>query len=511
MSKELDRRGLLRGAAAGGMLVTGIAPALAATTRFGSADRAAFEKAIAAGHDAAVQRLKDWIAFPSIAAENRQMQEGAQYMAKLALDAGFQKADVVQTKGHPGVFATMDVGAKKWMAIYFMYDVKQFDPAEWSSPPLEGRIIDRPGMGKVMIGRGAVNQKGPEATFLAALHALRAAGRKSPVNLVLVAEGEEEIGSPHFSEIVQRPDVLAALKKCVGVIIPTGWQTPSDGSVQINLGAKGIVELELVSSGSKWGRGPLEDTHSSNKAILDSPAWHLVAALSTLVTSDGNTILVEGFAEKAKPLSPRDKALIAEAARTLSEADMMKSMGVTRWIDDMPFDKALERLAAVPTINIEGLVSGYTGPGGKTVLPGRAVAKIDMRLVPDMTPDDTVAKLRRHLDAKGFADIEINVSGGYGPTQTPEDSALIKAERATYERFGAKVTLYPRLAGSWPGVVFTGAPVGLPAGQFGLGHGSRQHAPDEYFVIESANPKVASMDQATLGFIDFLYEVAAVG
>ena len=148
-------------------------------------------------------------------------------LAKLARDAGFQHAEVVQTSGAPGVFATYDVGAPKTLGIYFMYDVKQYDPKEWTSPPLEAHLIDHAGLGKVIVGRGATNQKGPENTFLAALHALKASGRKLPVNLVLVAEGEEEIGSPHFHEIVQRPDVLAALKKSVGVILPMNGQGPT--------------------------------------------------------------------------------------------------------------------------------------------------------------------------------------------------------------------------------------------------------------------------------------------
>src|ERR1700736_5385464 len=124
-------------------------------------------------------------------------------MAKLAKDAGFQQATVIQTDGKPGVFATLDAGAPTTVGLYFMYDVKQFDPKEWTSPPLEGRLVDKPGLGKVMVGRGAVNQKGPQSAFLAALHAYKAAGRKPPVNLVLVAEGEEEIGSPHFAQGVR--------------------------------------------------------------------------------------------------------------------------------------------------------------------------------------------------------------------------------------------------------------------------------------------------------------------
>ena len=142
--------------------------------------------------------MRDWIALPSIAAENLNYPQGADYMAKLARDAGFTRVDVIRTKGKPGVFATLDNGASTTLALYFMYDVKQFDPSEWSAPPLEGRIVDRAGVGKIMIGRGATNTKGPQIACLAALHAFKAAGRKLPINLVLVCEGEEEIGSPNF-------------------------------------------------------------------------------------------------------------------------------------------------------------------------------------------------------------------------------------------------------------------------------------------------------------------------
>src|SRR5436305_3568493 len=166
-------------------------------------DLADIRSEIAKRHDEAVKRLQEWIALPSIAAENRNYPAGADYMAKLARDAGFQQATVVNTDGKPGVFATLDAGAAKTVGLYFMYDVKQFDPAEWSSPPLEARLVDRPNLGKVIMGRGAVNQKGPEAAFLAALHAMRAANRKLPVNLVLVAEAEEEIGSPPPRPLVQ--------------------------------------------------------------------------------------------------------------------------------------------------------------------------------------------------------------------------------------------------------------------------------------------------------------------
>src|SRR5947207_13445488 len=281
-----------------------------ATYKCGAAenDHAEIKTEITKRYDEAVKRLQDWIGQVSIAAENRGYPEGADYMAKLARDAGFQKADVITTDGKPGVFATFDAGAPKTVVLYFMYDVKQFDPAEWSSSPTDAQIVDKPPLGKAIVGRGAVNQKGPEAAFLAALHAIRGANQKMPVNLVMVAEGEEEIGSPHIKQLAHRPEVQEALKKCVGVFMPSATQD-LDGIVTVNLGSKGVIELELVSSGEKWGRGPAKDIHSSLKAMVDSPAWHLVKALNTLVSDDGNVIMIDNY-PKPRSLSAEEQAMI---------------------------------------------------------------------------------------------------------------------------------------------------------------------------------------------------------
>src|SRR5216110_1203883 len=472
----------------------------------GETEHADIKSEITKRHDEAVKRLQDWIAQVSIAAENRGYPEGAEYMAKLARDAGFQQATVINTDGKPGVFATLDAGAPKTVGLYFMYDVKQFDPAEWTSPPTEARIVDKSPLGKVIVGRGAVNQKGPEAAFLAALHAIRGAGKKMPVNLVMVAEGEEEIGSPHIPQLVRRPEVLDALKKCVGVFMPSATQD-LDGVVTVNLGSKGVIELELVSSGEKWGHGPAKDIHSSLKAMVDSPAWHLLKALNTLVSEDGNQIMIDNY---PKPLPPtaEEKAMIEEVSKVRSEAQAKKQFSVQHWINDLPWEQANERLESQPTANIEGLVGGYTGPGGKTILPHRAVAKIDMRLVPNMKAADALAALKAHLAKRGFVDVEVNMTGGYDPTSTSKDSPLIQAQLATYKQFGIEPVMWPRGAGSWPGYVFTGDPLRLPAGHFGLGHGSGAHAPNEYYVVDSKNPKVQGMAGAVRSYVDYLFELA---
>jgi acetylornithine deacetylase/succinyl-diaminopimelate desuccinylase-like protein len=486
------------------IFLTGLAIGI---TRCLAADDLADIKAeITKRHDEAVKRLHDWIAQVSIAAENRGYPDGAEYMAKLARDAGFQKADVITTDGKPGVFATLDAGAPKTVGLYFMYDVKQFDPAEWSSSPTDAQIVDKPPLGKAIVGRGAVNQKGPEAAFLAALHAIRGANKKMPVNLVMVAEGEEEIGSPHIKQLAHRSEVREALSKCVGVFMPSATQD-LDGIVTVNLGSKGVIELELVSSGEKWGRGPAKDIHSSLKAMIDSPAWHLIHALDTLVSPDGNEIKIDNY-PKPRVLSAEEKAMIAKVSQVRSEAQAKKQYSVQHFINDLPWEQANERLESQPTVNIEGLVGGYTGPGGKTILPHRAVAKIDMRLVPDMKAADALAALKAHLAKRGFSDIEVNMTGGYDPTSTSKDSALIQTQIATYKKFGIDPLLWPRNAGSYPGYAFTGEPLKLAAGHFGLGHGSGAHAPDEYYVIESAKPKIQSFDGATMSFVEYLYELA---
>ena len=463
--------------------------------------------AVAAGHAENVKRLQDWIALPTIAAEKRNVPEGADYMRRLALDAGFQQAKIIPTDGVPGVLATLDSGAKQCLGVYFMYDVKQFDPAEWSSPPLEARIVDRPGEGRAIVGRGAVNQKGPENAFLSALHAFKATGRKLPINLVLVAEGEEEIASPHFRQIVTNPEVQPALAKCMGVIIPTAGQS-STGAAEIVLGAKGVVELQLISSGAHSGRGPEKDVHSGLAASVDSPTWRLVKALNTLVAADGHTPAIDGWFEHVRPLNARQKQIIGEGIEKKNEADLMKGFGVRHWIDNEDFLTSQLRLASQPTVNIEGLVAGYTGPGGKTVLPGRAEAKIDLRLVPDMTRNEAEQKFRAYLAKNGFGDIEVNVSGGYDPTETDENSLLIKSEEAAFDKAGIAYELNPRSPGSWPGVTFTGAPLKMAAGQFGIGRGSGAHAPNEWYLIESSNPKIAGLDQAAMFYVDYFYQLA---
>lgn len=470
-------------------------------------DRAEIVLTVEEQHDATVKSLQDWIALPTIAAEKLNTPQGAEYMQQLALDAGFQTAKIIPTDGLPAVFATLDAGAETTLGIYFMYDVKQFDPSEWDFHPLEGNLVERHDEGLTIVGRGAVNQKGPQTAFLAALKAIQASGRQLPVNIVLVAEGEEEIASTHFDQVVAVPEVQEALAKSIGVFIPSAAQS-KDGSANITLGAKGAVEFQLVVGGETSDKYPKTDIHSSNHARIESPAWRLVKALDTLVADDGHTPAIDGWFENVRPLTDRQKQLIAEGAKLNPEDQAKELLGIGSWIDDLPYITSLERFYSQPTVNIQGLVAGYTGPGGKTILPGRAEAKLEFRLVPAMTKDEAVKKLEAHLAKRGFDDVQVTISGGYGPNETDEESILIKAQKRLFEQNGIAYSIRPRSAGSWPGVIFNGAPLNLPASQFGLSRGGGAHAPNEWFLIESTDPKVNGLDEATMAYVDYLYLVA---
>jgi acetylornithine deacetylase/succinyl-diaminopimelate desuccinylase-like protein len=469
------------------------------------ADFADIEAQVIWQHVAGIKRLQDWIRLPSIAAEDIGYPEGPKHLISLLQEVGFQHVVMVETDGKPGVFATLDAGAARTVGVYLMYDVKHFDPAEWSSPPLEAALLDKPGLGTVMMGRGAVNQKGPELAFLEALRAIQGAGKKPPVNLVVIAEGEEEIGSPNIAQIVNRPEVQSALANTIGVFMPAARQTP-DGVVTVNLGAKGVIEVQLTASGERWGRGAGKDVHSSLKAMIDSPVWRLVHALDTLVSEDGNTITIDNY-PRPREITAEELAMIAEAAKRQNEAQLKERLSTPHWIDDLPFEQALERLVSQPTVNIEGLVAGYTGPGGKTVMPHKAEAKLDLRLVPGMTAEGALAALIAHLERRGFGDIDVNFSGGYDPTSTPADAEIIQAQISVLKAAGIDPILWPRSAGSYPGYIFTEAPLNLGAGHFGLGHGSGAHAPDEYFVIESTNPNIEGWDGAIMSYVHYLYEL----
>ena len=453
-----------------------------------------------------IERIQEYLRQPSVSAENIGIQECAELTRRYLAAAGCQEAEIVPTGGHPGVWGYLDSGAEKTLVIYWMYDVQPVNPEEWTTPAFEARVVadTRWGArGRIVRARGAINTKGPERAFLNAVEAVRAVRGKLPVNLMFLCEGEEELASKHMPDLVAR--FRSRLKTADGVLFPFCSQEP-DGRASLYLGNKGIVYVELESRGGPHG-GPQEhEIHSSLKAMVDAPTWRLVQALASMTDPSGNQVRIAGVADGIRPPSAREEEIFEALLPDVDEAVLKKLYGVDRWIAGADKRTALYRLLFDTILNIDGLWAGYSGPGSKTILPHKANAKLDFRLVPDQRAADIVPLLRRHLDQHGFSDIQINWWNGYDPSQTDAESALVKAALGVYGSYGVHTVVWPRIAGSAPFHLFT-RELELPLVMFGLGHGSGAHSVDEYLVID-ADPPLYGLAAIEKGYADFLFRLA---
>ncbi|HEX2444024.1 MAG TPA: M20/M25/M40 family metallo-hydrolase [Vicinamibacterales bacterium] len=463
---------------------------------------------IDANIQAHVKELQRWVRQPSVSAQNRGIAEMAKLLANDLNTLGFKEVAIVPTAGHPGVFGFFDAGAPRTLVVYMMYDV-QPEETGWQVPAFEGAIKDTD-HGRVLMARGATNQKGPERAFLNALDSILKTAGKLPVNLLIVAEGEEELGSPNYGQVIDKYE--ARLQKSDGVFFPLNAQDAS-GAASLPLGVKGILSMELEATGGLQGGPTRAEIHSSLKAIVDAPAWRLTQALATLVGPDGNRILVPGYYDAIRQPLAEEQRLVNGLARSSTparEEAMRKGLGVERFTDNLSGRDLLSRLLFTTTININGMWTGYTGEGMKTILPHVARARLDSRLVPNQTPDAQLELIKKHLTAKGFSDVKVRKISGYPPAQTSVDTPLVRAAIGVFNKYGATPTVAPRLAGSAPYYIFTDR-VKLPMVMGGMGHGSGAHAPDEFLVIEPrAGSKVAGLAQIEKWYVDFLYAFAGM-
>ena len=452
-------------------------------------------------HLANIQR---WLRQPSISAQNAGIREMAEMVRDDLKALGFREAELIPTTGHPGVWGYYDSGADKTLMVYLMYDVQPVIPEDWQSPPFQAGLVEND-LGTVLMARGATNQKGPERAFLNALESVIAVHGRLPVNLMVVAEGEEELGSPHFPEIIDRYE--ERLRTCAGVFFPMNLQDVT-GDIELDLGVKGILYFEMEAAGGAWGGPTRSEIHGSTKAIVDSPVWHLMHALSSLTSPDGNTILVPGYYDDVRPPTAEEQRLVNGVARTFKEEQMKRMLGVERWIGGAAGKETILRLLYDPTLNIDGIWGGYTGEGVKTILPHKATAKVDSRLPPNLRPDEALARIRRHLDDRGFSDIAIRQLSGYPASQTSVEAPLVQAVIGVFNKYGHTPVVWPRLAGSAPFYQFTER-LGLPLVMGSLGHGSGAHAPNEYMVIRPRQGSaVAGLAEIEKSCVDLLFALA---
>lgn len=382
--------------------------------------------------------------------------------------AGIEPQEIA-TEGNPIIYGELPgENREKTLAFYNHYDVQPPEPLdEWKFDPYSATIEDG-----ILYSRGAADNKDALACRLCAIDAIRKTHGTLPLNVKLVYEGEEEIGSPSMAGFVAaNPDKIRA-----DAYVWEGGDKVIGGPLEVTLGVKGLCYVELICRGAK------SDAHSANAAVIENPAWRLVWALSTIKDADEN-ILIEGFYDHVRPVTQADMDaldLFQEDENTLRE-----KMGVSQYLKGLTGKEMYKKLYYEPTANICGLVSGYTAEGSKTVLPSKAVAKMDFRLVPDQTPEEIARLLREHLDRHGFQDIEMVLHSGQPPFRSSVNSDFAKAVIACAEEvYGLPANVYVTSAGTSPLDKICGK-ANIPVVMIGPGNPESQvHAPNEHIYLK---------------------------
>jgi acetylornithine deacetylase/succinyl-diaminopimelate desuccinylase-like protein len=407
---------------------------------------------------------------PSLAEQPEGLTRMAAWLEDRFADLG-GAAERVTNPGAPDALLCNLGDGDRSVLVYDHYDVQPVDPIElWDSKPFSPEVRDG-----VFYARGSADNKGDLVARLAALDVYRAVHGELPVRVKFFVEGEEETGSKSIEGIVSRYGDKLKADGCIW----EGMGIDHVGRPEFVFGAKGLAYVELVY------RGLAEDQHSSLAVVAPSPVWHLVEALATLRSPDGR-VLIDGFYDDVVPPTGEDVEILR--ALPFEEEAERKRLGVESFVGGDTGIDLLRRYYFEPTCNIAGIVAGFTVPGAsKTVLPKEAMAKLDMRLVPDQDPDDVVAKLRRHLDERGFGDIEINRFSNEHPVRSPADSligrAAVDAAREVYEHDPA---ISPVMIGTGPMYLFAGPALGIPTvSPAGVCRPeSNIHAPNENVRVE---------------------------
>ena len=423
-----------------------------------------YEQYVEMNRDRFIAELQDFVHQPSVAAQDLGIKEMAERVCARLKRAGVDARIIPVTGGNPVVYGEIGAGAKT-LAIYNHYDVQPPEPLElWESPPWEGTIRD----GK-LYARGVADNKGDLLARIQVVESWMATEGPLPLKIKFVIEGEEEIGSPSLGRFVEGNRSL--VEGADGCLWEFGAKDINERPT-LTCGLKGIIYVEL------HAHGAVRDLHSSLAAIVQDPAWRLVWALNSL-KDQNDRILIDGYYDHVRP---PDRMEIEAAARIpFDEAAEKENYGIEKFINDVHGLEAVSKLLYEPTCTICGLYSGYIGEGSKTVLPNHAFAKVDFRLVPDLTPDLVLDLLRRHLDRHGFNDIEVKLTEtGEEVARSPLDSAIVQAAAAAARStYGQEPVIYPTSAGSGPMYVLCQA-LGIPAVSAGCGnHDSRAHAPNE--------------------------------
>ena len=433
------------------------------------ADLAAIDAHIMANLDAYLDDLRTLCRIPSVAAQARSMDEGAEATRHLLERYGVAAQIMPTDGGFPVVYGDVAGDSAATILNYNHFDVQPAGPEDlWESEPFDA---DR--RGDRVFGRGVGDDKGHIICRLAAIDAIRAVTGSLPCRIRFLIEGEEEIGSPHLDAfIAANVDILQA-DACL-------WEfgvVDTKGRPQTFLGMRGDLYVELRA------RTASRDAHSGlGGSMFANAAWRLTWALASLKGTD-ERIRIPGWYDDVRPASERDLELLA--ALDDESDEIRRSYDLSGFLLDAEGLELKRRSLFEPTCTISGLSSGYQGPGSMTVQPAQAFAKVDFRLVPEQRADELLPKLRAHLDANGFEDIEVVGFNGYDAARVDPDAPFVKMVTETgWDVYDAPTVITPTSGGSGPMASFVRR-LGMPIANVGIGYpDSGAHAPNEHFRID---------------------------
>jgi acetylornithine deacetylase/succinyl-diaminopimelate desuccinylase-like protein len=431
-------------------------------------DYAAYDAFINEHFDDFIVELREFCAQPALAGQKIGLAESGEMVRGKIEGIGGSVEFVPIPDGSPVILGELGAGPRT-LLMYNHYDVQPPEPLElWLSPPYAGAIRDGS-----FYARGVADDKGDLLARAQAIRAYLATRGPLPLRLRWLIEGEEEIGSPHLAPVAQAQADKLRADFCAW----EGGGRDENGRPAVVCGMKGMLYVELHATGAN------HDVHSGSGGIVPNPAWRLVQALATIKDAQDN-ITLDGMADLIAPPSAADRA--AADALPFDEAELGRLYGLDHWQRGLRGHDLLVTRMFEPTANIAGFTSGYGGPGSKTIVPSKAVVKMDFRLVPNQTPDKMLALLRAHLDRRGFTDVDVVQLGGLEVGKTPVDSPFVQAAARVWDDLvegGAQI--HPMTGGSGPFSLIAGD-LGIPTAMVcGPGNAaSAIHSPNESIRLE---------------------------
>lgn len=422
-----------------------------------------------------LNKLTDFLAIPSISTDSSYKEDvakAAQFVLDYIKDIGFSSIELIETEGHPIVYAEYNGAGDEAPTVLFYghYDVQPVDPLEeWNSDPFQAVIRD-----DRIYARGASDDKGQVFMHLAVFEAFMKTKGSLPVNVKLCIEGEEEIGSSNLYDILQEQQEKFAADF---VVISDSGMVANDQPT-ILYGLKGFTGLEITV------KGPKQDLHSGlYGGAVRNPVMALVHILASMKNEE-EVITVEGFYNDVIPLSEKERELI----RKVEGEDYNKTVGVSETVSEKGYD-AKEHTMARPTFEINGMYGGYQGEGTKTIIPSEATVKITCRLVPNQDPEEIQQLLVKHIKQVAPSGVIVDVkleklsSKAY---MVEPDHPLIQTAAKCYEKAFGKETVFVRMGGSIPVVEWLDQIYHIPIILLGFGTPEDNlHSPNESFPLNS--------------------------